>query len=167
MRDYLWCKGKPGFQNFLTKLARTLYSEIWSRIPPTPLEMKSQPDLGTLSFDYYRTHNPPPPNRSWHFEFWLLQNTPSPKLKFRQILALWVSTTTEHPIPLPSLLPENWNLGRSRHFEFWQLQNPPPHYYYRQGCSWSMWRLIAVSPKDTISLIKFYHIRLKATKKLP
>ena len=52
--------------------------------------------------------------------FWnLVQNPPPPPLKFSQILALWVLTTSEYP-------PGNWNLGRSWHFEFWLIQNPPP-----------------------------------------
>ena len=44
------------------------------------------------------------------------------KLKFRQILGLWVFSVTEYPPPPP----ENWNLGRSWDFEYFQLQNSPP-----------------------------------------
>ena len=93
----------------------------WSRIPP-PQKWKVGQILALLSFDHYRI--PPHWNwgRSWHFEFWLLQNMPPPieigiswhlrvlttteyhspwKLKFRQILALWVLSTTEfHPPPI-------------------------------------------------------------------
>ena len=49
---------------------------------PSPMEMKSWSDLGTLSFDYYRTppsQKKPNLGRSWHFEFWLLQNSPTSK----------------------------------------------------------------------------------------
>ena len=110
---------------------------------------------------------------SWHFRKKLLkfllgvQNIPLPhwKLQFRQILALSVLTTTEHP--------PNWNICRSWNleFEFWLLQNtplpwklklqqfyalwvltttehPPPYY-----CICILWRLIAVSPKDTFSFM--------------
>ena len=48
--------------------------------------MKNWPDLATLDFDYYRPQPPLPP---------------PPPLKFRQILALWALTTTEHPPSLP------------------------------------------------------------------
>ena len=74
--------------------------------------------------------------------FWNLvqNNTPPPrKLKFRQILDFGIWLTQNTPSP-------NWNLGRSWHFEFWLPEPPPPH----PSVGWSMWRLIAVSPKDSI-----------------
>ena len=74
----------------------------WSR-RPLLWKFKYIKYLFTLSFDYIRTLPPPSP---WKF-------------KFRQILALWVLTTSEHP-------PPHSNLGRSWHFEFWLHQNTPP-----------------------------------------
>ena len=93
-------------------------------------------------------NTPPPPEnwnlgRSWDFEYFQLQNTPPRKLKFRQILGLWVFSVTEYPPPrklkFRQILglwvfsvteypppPENWNLGRSWDFEYFQLQNTPP-----------------------------------------
>ena len=75
------------------KLARSWHFEFWPyyRTPPPPTpEMKSWPDLGTLSFDPTTEHPHPHPRpenwnlgKSWHFEFWLLQNTPLNKLNFR------------------------------------------------------------------------------------
>ena len=51
-----------------------------------------------------------------------IQNTPPPKWKLSEILALWLFSCR---IPPP---PENWNLGRSWHFVISQLQNTPtPH----------------------------------------
>ena len=50
------------------------------------------------------------------------------------------------PIPTPSPTPENWNLGRSWHFQYLTPEYPPPR---NQG--YRMWRLISVSPVDTIS----------------
>ena len=81
------------------------------------------------SFEYFQLQNTPPPpenwnlGRSWDFEYFQLQNTPPPprKLKFSQILGLWVFSITEDPPP-----PENWNLARSWDFEYFQLQNNPP-----------------------------------------
>ena len=77
---------------------------------------------------FQNTPPPPPPTKFKTLIFFpesksdLTQNPPPP-LKFRQILALWVFTFQNNPPP------------------------PPP-----PVCgSWSMWRLIAVSPKDTIS----------------
>ena len=59
---------ESGNAKFLLKLARTPCSGIFLQNTP---EMKSWPDLGTLTFDLERT--PPPPNsnfsRSWHFDF--------------------------------------------------------------------------------------------------
>ena len=72
------------------------------RIPPPPPKMKIVRNLGTLTFQLQNT--PPPPR----------------KLKFRQILALWLFSCR---IPPP---PQNWNLGRSWHFVIFQLQNTPP-----------------------------------------
>ena len=49
--------------------------------PPTP-EMKKWPDLGTLSFELARIPSLPENwnlGRSWHFEFWLLQNPHQPQ----------------------------------------------------------------------------------------
>ena len=82
---------------------------------------------------------PPPPHenwnlgRSWHFEylqFWLPEFPPPLwKLKFRQILALWVFSVLTSRVP-PTSPSENWNLGRSWHFEYFQLwlqsTHPPP-----------------------------------------
>ena len=76
----------------------TLFWDLVQNTPPHPPVMKSWPDIGTLSFDYYRTPPPPPP------------------FKFRHILALYVLTTTEHPHHPPP--PHHSNLGRSWHFEF-------------------------------------------------
>ena len=92
---------------------------------PSP-QMKSWPELGTLHFDYPGI----PP-------------FPSPqKWKVGQNLALWVLTTQDNPPP------PNEKLARTWHFEFWLPKNPP-----RKSCSWSVWRLITVSPKDTISFV--------------
>ena len=56
-------------------------------------------------------------------------------------LGIWVLTTQEYP---PTPHPENWNLARSWHFEFWLPKNPTlPQ---KESCSWSVWRLIDVSP---------------------
>ena len=52
----------------------------------------------------------------------------------------------EHPPP------ENWNLGRSWHFGFDFPEHPPPRYITTISGGCSMSRLMAVSPKDTISL---------------
>ena len=72
--------------------------------PSPPLKMKIWPGLGNLSFDFGRIPPPPSENenlaRTWHFEFWLWENTPPPPRRIR------------------------------------------------------MWRLISVSPKDTISLYR-------------
>ena len=60
-------------------------------------------------------------------------------------------TTQKYPPPPPPPSPPrpgNWNLGRSWRFEFWLPKNNPPP---PPGCSWSVWRLIAVSAKDTVS----------------
>ena len=124
-----------------------------------------------------------------HSKFWVLtfQNTPPHfktliffpepksdlfkippwKLKFRQILALWVFTFQNTSSP-----PKNWNWGKCLHFGFWLSRTPPTHPKFQNSnflcwaqiwpfpecappCfsgSWSIWRLIAVSAKDTISL---------------
>ena len=66
---------------------------------------------------------------STEYPYSVIQNTPPPrKLKFRQILGLWVFSVTEYPPPPP----ENWNLGRSWDFEYFQLQNTPPQLKFRQ-----------------------------------
>ena len=58
---------------------------------------------------------------STEYPYSVIQNTPPPpKLKFSQILGLWVFSITEYPPP------ENWNLGRSWDFELFQLQNNSP-----------------------------------------
>ena len=111
---------------------------------PPPLKIEIWTGLGTLSFDY--PSSPPPPeklrfDRTWHFEFWLLQNTPHwdldrtwhfefwlpqfipqpPKLRFGQNLALWVLTTQEYT-------PPQLRFDRTWHFEFWLPQNTPPNW---------------------------------------
>ena len=74
----------------------------------------------------------------WKFgsKFWecptIRRMPPPPKLKFRQILALWVLTWQSTPPP-----PENWNLGRSWHFEFWLGRVPPPPKNWNLGRSWN------------------------------
>ena len=132
-KAYRKCNGKFCAQNpqFTPKL------EFGSRTPPPRKKLKFRQILAlwVLTFQI-----PPPPQlRSWQFGFWLSRTPP----------------------PL-----ENWNLGRSWHFGFWLSRSPPPpqKLKFRQflailgfdfpehppsgGCS--MWRLIAVSPKDTI-----------------
>ena len=54
--------------------------------------------------------------------------------------------------PRPPPPPEDWNSGKSWHFEFWLPKNPPPP-PPEKGCTWSLWKLIAVSPKDTVSFL--------------
>ena len=150
--------------------------EFQIREPPPP---KKNWNLGRswhFEFLLLQSTPPPPPHwnlgRSWHFEFSLLQSIPPPKLKFRQILALWVLTIPEYPpspwklkfrqilalwvLTTPEYLPppRNWNLSRSWHFEFWLLQSTPLPPQRKQGDR--MWRLISVSPVDTISLL---HVR--------
>ena len=73
LKNYQWCKGKLGFVNVLSKLARTACSGIWSRIPPLPHENSNLV-------------------RSCHFEFWLLQNTHPPPLLLQTGLQLTLST---------------------------------------------------------------------------
>ena len=119
-------------------------------------------------------HPPPPPWKlkfGQDFEFWLPQFTPQfsdlvqftpPPLKIKILPGLG-TLSFDHP----SLPPENWNfrqdlallsfayhslhtnwnLARTWHFEFWL---PPPPRQEFQGAR--MWRLISVSPVDTISL---------------
>ena len=92
-------------------------------------------------------------------EFGSRNNPPPPKLKFSQILVLTFQITP----PLPNFktliffsesksdlfqIPPNGNLARSWHFRFWLSRSPPPPPF---SGGWSMWRLIAVSPKDAIS----------------
>ena len=50
VREYLWCKSKLGLQNFLTILPGIPYSWLAKNTPPLQ-EMKSWPELGTLSFE--------------------------------------------------------------------------------------------------------------------
>ena len=52
------------------------------------------------------------------------------KLKFRQILALWLFSFRITP-PLPG----NWNLGRSWHFDYSVSEYPPPQ-NWNLGRSW-------------------------------
>ena len=74
---------ESGKAKFVLKLARTPYSGIWSRIPhPRPLQprkWKSGQIFGLALWVLTTTeHSPKNLNlvRSWHFEFWLLQNIP-------------------------------------------------------------------------------------------
>ena len=60
------------------------------------------------------------PNSTEYPLFWRVPPSTPRKLKFRQILALWLSSFR---IPPP---PKNWNLGRSWHFDFSVSDYPPP-----------------------------------------
>ena len=105
----------------------------------------------TLFWDLVPQNTPPPPENwnlgiSWHFmtfQFWPVENTPpSPPHPppenwnvFLGIFQFWPVENTPPP-------PENWNLGRSWHFktfQFWPVVPPG-----------GMWRLISVSPADTV-----------------
>ena len=66
MRDYLWCKGKLGFLKFFTKLLSLPL--FWNLVPDPP---------------------PPPPPQKLGFDF-PEHPPPHKKLKFKQILAVWV-----------------------------------------------------------------------------
>ena len=122
---------------------------------PRPRKLKFRQILAFQDFSLLTCGEYPPPphpenwnlSRSWHFKtfhFWLVENTPpppTPKLKFRQILAFQdFSLLTCGESPPPS---ENWNLGRSWHFKtfhFWLVENthpPPTHPENRNlGRSW-------------------------------
>ena len=74
-------------------------------------------------FDFSVSEYPPPENwnlgRSWHFDFSVSEYSPPPwKLKFRQILALWLFSFRIPPPP-----PENLNFVTSWHFKIFQCQN--------------------------------------------
>ena len=101
-----------------------LWVLTWQSTPPPPGNL----NLGkSWNFEFWLGRVPPPPpppenwnlGKSWNFEFWL-GRVPPWKLKFRQILELWV-LTWQSTSP-----PENWNLGRSWNFEFWLGRVPPP-----------------------------------------
>ena len=70
-------------------------------------------------------NTPPPPKLKFRqiLGLWVFSVTeyPPPQLKFRHILGLWVFSVTEYPPP------DNWNLGRSWDFdEFSVTEYPPP-----------------------------------------
>ena len=141
MRDYLWRTTHSSCQNFWFKILRVPpLSE-----PPPPPKMQIWTDLGTLGWVgldpplkmqiwtlWVELVCPPPPrenadlDRSWHFGL------------------SWSRPVNTPPPPHP----DNADLDRSWHFGFcWSDPPPPP------GFRWArMWRLIAVSPMDTISL---------------
>ena len=86
--------------------------KIWCKFYRIPLFCNTEyppppPENWNLArswdFEYFQLQNTPPPEnwnlaRSWDFEYFQLQNTP-PKLKFSQILGLWVFSITEYPPP--------------------------------------------------------------------
>ena len=88
----------------------------------------------------------PPPhkiNLSLWVQIWPIQEHPPPR-NWNSNFFLWVQIwpIPEHPPPQIETLtfpPE---------FKSDLFQNTPPP--YEHGFSWSMWRLTAVSPKDTI-----------------
>ena len=73
----------------------------------TPPPQKNWNLARSWDFEYFQLQNTPPPEnwnlaRSWDFEYFQLQNTPPthpPKLKFSQILGLWVFSIIEYPPP--------------------------------------------------------------------
>ena len=109
------------WQNFAYFPNNTLFLAGQEYPPP---QMKSFPEMGTLSFDYPRI--PPPP---WKLKFdqklalWVLttQEFPPPQLKFGQNLALWVLTTKNTHFPPIEIWPE---LGT---FSFHYPKIPPPN----------------------------------------
>ena len=60
-------------------------------------------------------------------EFWLPKNTPSPPLKMK-----------------------SWPELDTLSFDYPKIPPPPPKI---KCCSWGVWRLMAVSPKDTVSFV--------------
>ena len=152
----------PPIENW--NLARSWHFGFWLFRSPPSYNFKTLIFFFESKSDLFQITPPPNGNlaRSWHFGFWLPRTLPPP-LKFRQILVFgfWLSRSSPPQFqnsnilswvqiwPFPDHPPsKNWNLGRSWHFGFW-LSRPPP-----MSGSWSMWRLIAVSPKDTISFLK-------------
>ena len=112
-----------------------------------------------FEFHYARIANPPPPPkenlaRTWHSENWLPKNRipPPPPLLMKCLSGLGTLSSDyprilfpNRPIPPP---PRDENFARTWHFElFWLPKSTPP----KKSCCWSVWRLIAVSPKDTVS----------------
>ena len=91
-------------QNSLSSPSQ-VFQECWSGLPPPPPEIQIWTDLGTLGFDF--PEHPPPPTLP-KIQIWTdlgtlgltFQNIPPPKkLKFRQILVLWVLTFQNSPPP--------------------------------------------------------------------
>ena len=89
------------------KASRKWHGKICAQIPQNTLLwnlVQNTPHLPSWNFEFWLLQTPLLPLENWnlgrsgHFEFWLPQNTPPPhkKLKFGQIWALWVLTTTEH-----------------------------------------------------------------------
>ena len=127
------------WEDFVFKNPRIPYSRVVKTPHPPPpphhpLEMKSWPGPGTLSFDYPRI-----PCLPW-------------KLKF--------GPSFDYPRITP---PPHWNLARTWHFDFWLPQITPPllwkieiwpglgtlsfDYCSIRGVQGAhMWRLISVSP---------------------
>ena len=111
MRDYLWCKGKLGFQTFLTKfLTSPLKWNLISHHPHWKLKFRQILALWVWHFTSPPAPPPPPP---W-------------KLKFRQILALWVLTFHITPPPPIEIYTDLGNFG------FWHFTSPLPKLKFRQ-----------------------------------
>ena len=85
------------------------------------------------------------------------QNTPPGKLKFGQILALWLFSFRIPPPPPP----ENWNLGRSWHFKTFQFQNTPPPENWNLGRSWHFktFQFQNTPPKKNWNLGRSWHFK--------
>ena len=137
-------------------LARSWDFEYF-QLQNTPPPKKNWNLARSWDFQYFQLQNTPPPEnwnlaRSWDFEYFQLQNTPQ-KLKFSQILGLWVFSITEYPPPQ-----KNWNLARSWDFEYFQLQNTPPPENWNLARSWDFEYFQLQNTPPPIPKLKFSQI---------
>ena len=137
-----------------------VFQECWSGVqpppPPPPPPMNIWADLGTLSLSWSGV---PPSSknenlgRSWHFEL-VWSTLPS---KNDNLGRSW-HFEFESGVHPPS---KNDNLGRSWDFGFELVWSTPPPPLKFQGVR--MWRLISVSPVDTIAFLMLVRKRTPLT----